>query len=188
MLAIWSGVNLDAHPRGSQPASQPHAGPLLAVWQVALMFCLTEEQDPWPHFSATLGPHWRWHSTQPAEERECVGLRMLRKTIGGSVRNADAGRCLCLYISLCKQRKCKMFVCRQGNRCCQITACFSFFSVRWCRLCCFPPLWLTGWGNYRLWLTVGFLALAHHCPLSHSSRREEKETWQWGRRRRRQVG
>lgn len=31
---------------------------------------------------------------------------------------------------------------------------------------------LTGWENYRLWLTVGFWVLAHHCPLSQSSMRE----------------
>lgn len=35
-------------------------------------------------------------------------------------------------------------------------------------------LCLAGWRNYRLWLTVGFFVLAHHCPAWERWR----ETWQ----------
>lgn len=105
-VAIWSSGNLDAHPRGSQPAArQPSSC-------CRLMFCLTEERDPWPRFSATLGPHWRWHSTPPLRKEsvcECVCETVCayvkkndRRKMWG---NAGTDRCVYLDISSRKRRK-----------------------------------------------------------------------------------
>lgn len=114
-----------------EEVSQPHAGPSLAVWQVALMFCLTEEQDPWPRFSATLGPHWRWHSTPPLRKDgvcDWVWLCYVRRIV-------DTDRCMYVDISWCKQRQ--RFICQRTTA---VNRSLFSFCVRWCRLCCFLSL------------------------------------------------
>lgn len=75
---------------------------------------------------------------------------------------------MCLDICSYKQ-KVQGIICWEGNHSCKLQPIFLLCQV--IQIMLFPHSGSQENGK-RLWLTVGFLDLAHHCPLSHTSMRE----------------